>query len=316
MGNPTRDHFPTQENPVLKSLIAIALTLSVFITAGLEASNPDSHPHNFTVIAHRGASGYLPEHTLAAYAMAYAMGADMIEPDVVLTRDNIPICLHDLTLNATTNAREVFPDRGRDDGKWYAIDFDLAELKTLEKHGRNSTDTGYRIVTLDEMLTLIERLNSKTGRTVGVVPEMKQPQFHTAEGYDLASVTLSTLSRHGYTEREDPIILQCFDADTLHRVRHDLHSDLPLMFLTGKSVDMDAVRSVSDWCDAVGIDHKHIDPTLGGDPSIAHQAQSFGLKVFSYTLKDKPEEIRQLIDIGIDGIFTDYTDIALRAERP
>ncbi|MFI4855341.1 MAG: glycerophosphodiester phosphodiesterase family protein [Phycisphaerales bacterium JB065] len=301
---------------MLKSFIAIALTMSAVVTAGLEASKPETQSTDFIIVAHRGASGYLPEHTLAAYAMAYAMGADMIEPDVVLTRDNIPICLHDLTLNATTNAREVFPDRGRDDGKWYAIDFDLAELKTLEKHGRNSTDTGYRIVTLDEMLTLIDRLNAKTKHTVGVVPEIKQPQFHSAEGYDLAAVTIQTLASHGYTDRDDPVILQCFDATTLHRIRHELNSDLPLMFLTGKSVDMDTLRSVSRWCDAAGINHKHIDPALGGDPSIAREAQSCGLKVISYTLKNNPDEIRQLIDIGIDGIFADYPDIAIRARRP
>ncbi len=297
--------------------IAVALcVLSAALLAGLAPREDAPSSEHFLVIAHRGASGYLPEHTLAAYAMAYAMGADMIEPDVVLTRDNIAICLHDLTLDETTNAREVFPDRGRDDGKWYAIDFDLAELRTLEKHGRGSTDTGYRIVTLNEMLTLIDRLNRKSGRTVGVVPEMKHPEFHSAEGYDLASVTLDILARHGYTDRDDAIFLQCFHAETLHRVRHELGSDLPLMFLSGEPVDEATLRSIGSWCDALGINRKHIDPAMGGDGSLITSAHRAGLVVVPYTLKDNPEEIRRLFELGVDGVFADYPDVALRVVRP
>jgi glycerophosphoryl diester phosphodiesterase len=83
------------------------------------------------VIAHRGASGYLPEHTLVAYTMAYAMGADYLEPDLAVSKDGVLVCLHDMTLEEVTNAEEVFPDRAREDGKWYAVDFTLAELKQL-----------------------------------------------------------------------------------------------------------------------------------------------------------------------------------------
>ncbi|WP_416374910.1 glycerophosphodiester phosphodiesterase family protein, partial [Methanothrix soehngenii] len=88
------------------------------------------------VIAHRGASGYLPEHTLEAYALAYGMGADYVEPDLVLTKDGVFICLHDIHLESTTNVEEVFPDRAREDGRWYAADFTLSEIKQLKVHER------------------------------------------------------------------------------------------------------------------------------------------------------------------------------------
>src|SRR5690606_29927835 len=116
------------------------------------------------VIAHRGASGYLPEHTLAAYAMGYAMGADYIEPDLVLTKDKHFICLHDIHLEATTNVEEVFPDRRRDDGKWYAADFTLAEIKTLEAQERikGRFPQGHSplgVPTFEEMVELVQGLN-------------------------------------------------------------------------------------------------------------------------------------------------------------
>jgi glycerophosphoryl diester phosphodiesterase len=88
------------------------------------------------VIAHRGASGYLPENTLPAYAMAYAMGADYIEPDLVMTRDGVLICVHDICLEATTDAAAVFPNRARGDGRWYAADFDVKEIRLLQARER------------------------------------------------------------------------------------------------------------------------------------------------------------------------------------
>jgi len=291
-------------------VMLVLLTLAVPLSgAGAE----DREPSSFTVVAHRGASGYLPEHTLAAYAMAHAQGADMIEPDLVSSRDGVLVCLHDLTLEDTTDVRSVFPDRARADGKWYAIDFDLAELKQLEKHGRGSTDTGYRIATLDEMITLVHRLNERTGRSVGIVPEMKHPAFHAEHGIDLARLTIDALAAHGYDDATDPIFLQCFDEATLRRVREELGSALPLMYLSGDPVDEPTLARLGRWCDALGINRTHIDPAMGGDAAIIRDAQRHGLKVIPYTLKDDPSAIRRLIDLGVDGVFADFPDVALRA---
>ncbi len=297
----------------MRQLTATVLALiSLTLCLGI-GGQPDHRSRDFVVIAHRGASGYLPEHTLAAYAMAYAQGADMIEPDVVATRDGHLVCLHDLTLESTTNVASVFPDRAREDGSWYAIDFDLAELKRLEKHGRDSSDAGYRIATFDEMLSLIDRLNTRTGRSVGVVPEMKHPGFHAEHNFDLALRTIETLRTKGYTDRNDPIMLQCFDPDTLRRIRFELGSDLSLMYLSGESIPDKTLRSIGAWCQAIGINRKLVDPELGGDPQFVRAAQRAGLKVIPYTLKSDPRDIERLIEAGVDGVFADFPDVALRS---
>lgn len=288
------------------ALLPLALCLGM-------SGQPDEQSRDFLVIAHRGASGYLPEHSLAAYAMAYALGADMIEPDIVATRDGHLVCLHDLTLESTTNVASIFPDRAREDGRWYAIDFDLSELKTLEKHGRDSTDAGYRIATFDEMLSLIHRLNTRTGRTVGVVPELKHPAFHAEHHFDLALRTIETLHAKGYTDRNDLIMLQCFDPDTLRRIRFELGSDLSLMYLSGEPIPDKTLRSIGAWCQAIGINRKLVDLALGGDPQFVRAAQRAGLKVIPYTLKSDPRDIERLIEAGVDGVFADFPDVALRS---
>ena len=130
------------------------------------------------IIAHRGASGSIAEHTLEAYAAAYFIGADMIEPDVVATRDGHIICLHDITLERVTNVEDMYPGRARADGRWYAIDFDLSELKPLRVDGPGQDWIGLQIPTLEEMLRMVRSLNEQHGTRIGVVPEMKKPTFH------------------------------------------------------------------------------------------------------------------------------------------
>src|SRR5688572_10121230 len=152
------------------------------------------------VIAHRGASGYLPEHTLEAKALAYGLGADFLEQDVVATRDSQLVVLHDLHLDDVTDVALRFPERCRADGRHYVIDFDLAELQRLtvsERRGAGAAaarfpgrfplDKGaFRIATLDQELDLIEGLNRSMRRNVGIYPEIKHPQWHREQGIDLA----------------------------------------------------------------------------------------------------------------------------------
>lgn len=140
------------------------------------------------VIAHRGASGYLPEHTLEAKAMAHAQGAHYIEQDLVLTKDDVPVVLHDIHIDTVTDVVEKFPTRKRDDGRYYALDFTLAELKTLRATERFNAVTGkqvypnrfpkgqgrFEIATLAEELQLIQGLNHSTGRVAGIYPEIDQ----------------------------------------------------------------------------------------------------------------------------------------------
>jgi glycerophosphoryl diester phosphodiesterase len=156
------------------------------------------------VIAHRGASGYLPEHTLEAKALAYGMGADYLEQDVVATRDDELVVIHDIFLDRVSNVAEKFPDRKRDDGRFYARDFDLAEIRTLRAWERRGDDgitavfpkrfpTGqgaFQIPTLREEIKLVQGLNKSTGRSVGMYVEIKRPAWHKGEGVDISPILL------------------------------------------------------------------------------------------------------------------------------
>ena len=158
------------------------------------------------LIAHRGASGYLPEHTLPAVVAAHVMGADYIEQDIVLSRDGIPLVLHDIYLETTTDVAVKFPGRNRSDGRFYAIDFDLDEIKSLSVHERVDgsgtavfgsrfpvVDMALRIPTLAEEITLINGLNHSRSRSAGYYIELKAPALHRAAGLDIATITLELL---------------------------------------------------------------------------------------------------------------------------
>ena len=187
------------------------------------------------VFAHRGASGYLPEHDFAAKAMAHGQGADYLEQDIVLTKDNVPIILHDIHLDTVTDVARKFPSRKRADGRYYAIDFTLAEIRQLNATQRFDLKTGksvwlhrfplanytYRLHTLEEEILFIEGLNISTGRGVGLFPEIKKPTFHRNEGRDIARVVYEVLRRFGYDRKSSRCLIQCFEQTTLRRFREE-----------------------------------------------------------------------------------------------
>jgi glycerophosphoryl diester phosphodiesterase len=190
------------------------------------------------VIAHRGASGYLPEHTLAAKAYAHALGADYLEQDLVLTKDAVPVVLHDIYLDTISDVATKFPDRKRADGRYYAIDLTLAEIKRLQVRERFNAKTGrpvypqrydsqatpaaYQVSTLEEELQLIQGLNRSTGRTAGIYPELKQPKWHREQGHDISKAVLPILVRYGYATKADACFLQCFELAEVRRLRGEL----------------------------------------------------------------------------------------------
>ena len=307
---------------------------------------------DFTVIAHRGASGYLPEHTLEGVAMAHAMGADYIEQDVVLTCDNELIVLHDLYLNAVTDVAATFPDRKREDGKHYAIDFTLEEIKTLRVHERVTadgqpefpgrfphTDDIFRIPTLAEEITLIQGLNRSSGRDVGVYIEPKSPAWHTAEGRDLVKELISTLADFGYKERSDKAYLQSFDMDYLEYARNTLKTDLKLVQLIGENswqesaTDFDYLRTerglqaVARLADGIGPWLMQVVSVQDGEitdiSDLITLAHRLGLFVHAYTLRadqlaldtgDTRHAVHFLKDQAqLDGIFTDHPDRVIQA---
>ena len=190
------------------------------------------------VIAHRGASGYLPEHTLPAKAMAFAQGADYLEQDLVMTKDDQLVVLHDHYLDRVTDVADRFPDRARKDGRYYAIDFTLAEIKSLKFSEGFTVENGkkvqtfpgrfpmgksdFRVHTFEEEIEFIQGLNRSTGKNIGLYPEIKAPWFHHQEGKDIATRVLEVLKKYGYTRKTDKIYLQCFDANELKRIRNEL----------------------------------------------------------------------------------------------
>ena len=173
------------------------------------------------VIAHRGASGYLPEHTLPAKAMAYAQGADYLEQDLVMTKDDQLVVLHDHYLDRVTDVAERFPNRARKDGRFYAIDFTLAEIRSLKFTEGFEIENGkkvqvysgrfpmgksdFRIHTFQEEIEFVQGLNHSTGKNIGIYPEIKAPWFHHQEGKDIAAKTLEVLKQYGYTSKQDKV---------------------------------------------------------------------------------------------------------------
>jgi len=300
-----------------------------------------------TVIAHRGASGYLPEHTLEGVAMAHGMGVDYIEQDVVLTYDHALIVLHDLYLDAVSDVAVRFPGRSRQDGRHYAIDFTLEEIRALHVHERVRPDGQpefpgrfphrealFRIPTLAEEIILIQGLNRSSGRNVGIYIEPKSPAWHTAQGRDIVKQVVAELAFFGYHSRDDKAILQSFDTHYLEYARYQLETDLKLVQLIGENSwgesdsDFDFLRTAKGLKSIAGL-VDGIGPWLpqlvqlrtGGDldsSGLAGLAHQLGLFVHGYTLRadqlpeeipDMPSAVDRLINrVGIDGIFTDHPD--------
>ena len=222
-------------------------TCPILFLLGLAISMPCKGNGKKIVIAHRGASAYLPEHTLAGAAMAHSWDIDFIEPDVVLSKDKVPIVLHDIHLDLTSNVKKVFPKKARKDGRYYAIDFTLPELKQLKAEARVDYKSGkpvfpmrfpaqkssFTIPTLAEFIELIQGLNISRRKQIGIYPEIKAPAFHQNEGADISKIVINTLKQYGYDEKPKQVFLQCFDAKELKRIRNEFNPPYPLIQLIG-----------------------------------------------------------------------------------
>lgn len=302
------------------------------------------------IIAHRGASGYLPEHTLEAKALAYGQGADYLEQDVVATRDRRLVVLHDLYLDDVTDVAEQYRDRCRADGHYYVIDFDLAEirrLRVIERRrpggGREALFPGrfpnvpvpFRIATLEEEISLIRGLNHSTGRCVGIYPELKDPAWHARHGIDLAELVLAQLDACGYRERDDPAFVQCFDARELERLRRDFGTRLKTVLLlddgptTGR-LNAEELERISAFADALGIAYPSLLSRHGPGEALraaplAERARRAGLALHAYTFRadrlgDVGVDFQTLLgfffgEIRVAGVFCDQPDLAVEARN-
>lgn len=277
------------------------------------------------LVAHRGASGYAPEHTVAAYELAIEQGADVIEPDLQVTSDGYLIALHDLTLERTTNVREVFPDRfreeveqGRTVQRWYANDFTLEEIRRLDAGAwLDPRFAGARVPTLAEVIEVAR------GRA-GLFPETKAPEVYGERGHDMERLLVAELRAHGLERRgadpATPVYLQSFSPESLRVLRHELGVDLHLTLL------LSAGDGAAEWVSAEGLERVRafadgIGPSktiLLEDPGVVERAHARGLTVIPYTFRaddtgDFPSPAAEmgyfLFDLGVDGLFTNEPDL-------
>ncbi len=310
------------------------------------------------VIGHRGASGYRPEHTLESYRLAIAQGADVIEPDLVMTRDGVLVVRHENEIGQTTDAAAKFPERRRTaviDGAefsgWFVEDFTLAEIKTLRARERLSFrshdyDGLYEVPTLDEVIRFVQGEEQRLGRRIGIYPETKHPSHHEALGLPITASLLATLDRFGYREREDPVFIQSFETANLRRARGQTRARLvQLIEPRGRPADFvvsgdsrryadlitaEGLKAVAEYADGIGVAKELVQP-IGADgrldppTTLVAEAHRAGLFVHVWTLRadaeflpagyggDPAREVRRFAELGVDGVFTDFPDIAVRA---
>lgn len=317
------------------------------LLAGLASATAESLTPKI-IIAHRGACGYLPEHTLPGKALAHGMGADFLEQDLVLSKDGIPVVLHDTVIDTVTDVAKRFPERKRADGRFYALDFTVAELKQLQVTERFDHRTGkpvfperfpqwqgtFQIPTFEEELQFIHGLNRTTKREVGIYPEIKSPAWHREQGQDLSRRVLKLLERYGYRTKADKVFLQCFDYEEVKRLRNELgyqgrliqllaspRSSQPgtdFAFLTSRA----GLAELAKVADGIGPSLGQVIGSKNGGgftfTDLVKTAHEFKLQVHPYTIRtdDLPPGVTSgddlfhlcLVEAGADGVFTDQPD--------
>ena len=271
------------------------------------------------VIAHRGASGHRPEHTLAAYSLAIDMGADYIEPDLVITRDSVLVARHENEIGGTTDVATKFAHRrstriidGERVSGWFTEDFTLRELKTLgakeripfRSHAHDGEET---IPTFEEILDLVARRSRETGRRIGVYPETKHPTYFRTIGRPLEEPLLAALARRGFTTRDAPVFIQSFEVANL-RALHDRTGVRLVQLIGAEGAPPDAatvadvprtfasmitpagLTQVATYAYAIGVEKGLVQPlekdgALGTPTALVTDAHRVGLAVHVWTLR-------------------------------
>ena len=302
----------------LHTLLIATLLLSPFCISESQAMEQPLEG-NVIVIAHRGASGERPEHTLASYRLAIEQGADYIEPDLVLTKDGVLVARHENEISETTDVADKaeFADRkttktidGQKMTGWFTEDFTLAELKTLRakerlpqlRQANMAYDGQFEIPTFDEILALAKAQSAATGRTIGVYPETKHPSYFTAIGLPHAGPLLAALTKYGHVEKSAPVFIQSFEVDNLKALRPKTKLRLiQLMDEKGSPPDRSdltypqmasaqGLKIVATYADGIGPNKALIIPrtllgNLGDPTTLVADAHKVGLAVHPWTFR-------------------------------
>lgn len=303
---------------MIRSFLALlAVMLSAGCTADTVTAQPTLDGQPPIVIAHRGASGERPEHTLASYRLAIDLGADYIEPDLVLTKDGVLVARHENEISETTDvaAHPEFAGRkatktidGQQVTGWFTEDFTLAELKTLRARERlpklrnTEYDGQFEIPTFEEILTLLAEVNKGRKTPVGVYPETKHPSYFVSIGLPHEAPLLAMLDRFGYRGRAAHVFIQSFEVGNLMDLR--AKSDLPLIQLMdaeGGPADRpgtsyaamtspEGLKMIAAYADGIGPNKAMVIPRgalgrLGTPTSLVHDAHAAKLKVHPWTFR-------------------------------
>ena len=290
------------------------------------------------VIAHRGASGYLPEHTLGGYELAVTLGADFIEPDLQLSKDGVLVAMHDDTLDRTTDIATLFAKRNN---AYKVADFTLAEIKTLTVVPSGTGKVSYpgftpsasdpwRVPTFQEVVTFAKSASQTAGRTIGIYPEAKQADPVMEDGI------LATLSQNGY-DSSSKVFIQSFSDTTLRSMRTKETTQgkrMPQMLLgaamtapdgsarmgvlgaTAAATTVLTLQDVASFAEGVAVVVNF--DTYAVTKRFIDECHAAGLKVHGWTFAQPDAtlaaaEYRKYLEMGMDGMFTNYADLAVKA---
>lgn len=304
----------------------VFLIVGIVLLAGFLASAQPGRKK--ILVAHRGASAYAPEHTVSAYRLAIEQKAEFVEQDLQITKDGVLVCLHDLTLERTTNVEELFPNRFRTDvtedqpqtaapsKHWYVSDFTLAEIKTMDAGSWfNEKFKGERVPTWQEAIDLVR------GKA-GLYPETKAPEVYGKRGFDMEKLLIESLKKNkldrANADPKTPLVIQSFSAASLRKLRDTYKTKLRLTFLIhadpqSEWLTADGLKKVKAFADDLGPNKLLIER----EPKIVAWAHAAGLTVTPYTFrsantgkfKDVREEMTHfLFQLGVDALFTDNPD--------
>lgn len=296
----------------MRSLAAVLLVASVALAADKSTVlAPYTKPTN---IAHRGASADAPEHTLAAYELALKHGADFVEPDLQLTKDGVLVCLHDTTLERTTNVKEVFPDRAKEvNGKktWPVAEFTLKEIQTLDAGSwKDKKFAGQKVLTFQQMIDAVK------GKA-GIIPETKAPEVYGKLGLNMEKELMAVLKANKLdtpgADPKTPVVIQSFSADSLKALRKDHACKLPLVFLFGRGGTADDLKAMKEYADGIAP----MKPAVLARPEMVADAHKLGMSVTVWTFREgqtgqfksvKEEMAHFLKELKVDAVFTDNPD--------
>ena len=312
------------------------------------------------VIAHRGASGERPEHTSAAYELALEQGADFIEPDLVMSKDGHLIVRHENEIGGTTNVAEhpEFADRhttkwmeGRPVTGFFTEDFTLAELQTLRARERlpalrpdSATHLDETILTFQQVIDIAREASARTGRVIGVAPELKHPAYFAEIGLPMIAPFVESVRHNALDAADSPIVVQCFEVGPLRELSGLIDSPLAqLMMPFGGPMDRTDIlyadmitpkglAELATYADWAAVETAMVIPrtaagVAGAPTSLVADAHAAGLKIVVWTFRaedmfvptdyrgDLPGWIRRFYDLDVDAVFSDFPGVAVQA-RP